>query len=145
MLLDPRLKLLAPNLVFFESGQPPIKLGKYFTTTEFEDRGVKYSMVNLELVKYLDALRDKLGVPINVTSGYRSHETQLDLARRGFETAKSVSTHEVGSAADINTGGKHTGLELEAAARSVGFTSVGVGKNWIHVDIRPGYYRWIYA
>lgn len=32
--------------------------------------------------------------------------------------------------------GPLTGLELEKAARAVGFKAVGIGHNWVHLDIR---------
>jgi uncharacterized protein YcbK (DUF882 family) len=47
-------------------------------------------------------------------------------------------------AADIQVAGM-TGEELAKAARRAGFTCVGVGKTWIHVDTREGKREWNYA
>jgi uncharacterized protein YcbK (DUF882 family) len=104
----------------------------------------KETPIDDELVLRLQELRELLGFPIKITSGYRCERYQNELKARGYETAKGISQHQLGKAADIKTG-HHTGKELEAAARKVGFLAVGVGKEFIHVDLRPEHHSWAYS
>lgn len=97
-----------------------------------------------ELILRLQELRELLGFPVKITSGYRCEAHQADLREQGCETAVGISQHQLGKAADIKTG-HHTGIELEIAARKVGFVAVGVGKEFIHVDTRPNHRAWVYS
>lgn len=96
------------------------------------------------LIIMLQGIRDAVGATIHITSGNRCSAHQQELKEKGLETAPGRSPHEDFIAADISTG-FHTGEELELIARNVGFQCVGVGKNWIHCDLRPGPKRWIYS
>lgn len=100
--------------------------------------------IEMKLIEMLQVLRDEIGFPVKITSGYRCAAYQEDLKRRGYETAKGISQHELGAAVDIKTG-HHTGEELEKFARQVGFMAVGVGKHWVHIDLRPEHHRWTYT
>lgn len=103
--------------------------------------------INEDLVHLLNDLRNRLGCPLIVGKGggYRCLRYEKELAARGYETAKGVSQHSLGAASDVNTDGAHTGFQLEEAARGVGFLAVGVGTNWIHVDLRkPENRSWYY-
>ncbi len=114
-------------------------VGKHFVAKEFDCPCERCTSthIDLEFVKLLDKLREKLGTPLEIHTGggYRCDWYQKNLAERGFETAKGLSTHQAGRGVDISTG-KHTGKELEEAAREVGIRAVGLGKTWIHVDGR---------
>lgn len=120
------------------------QLSANFTSTEFECtcRGkCGIQLVWLELVEKLQALRDMVG-PIHITSGYRCAEKQAELRTLGYETAKGVSSHEKGLAADIHiTGDRETFLKHIHSL----FDNVGEASTWVHVDIRPGGpRRWTY-
>ena len=117
---------------YFNSDEFDCKCGKCFTTD-----------VSQTLVWKILDIRESAGCPVVIKSGYRCHAYQEKLRGEGIQTSKGMSTHEAGIAADITTG-KHTGKELEMIARSVGFTSIGVAKDWIHVDLRGGERRWEY-
>lgn len=101
--------------------------------------------VEMRLIDLLQSLREETGFPIKITSGYRCADHQEELRQQGCETAKGKSQHELGAAADIKTG-LHTGEELEKFARAVGFKAVGVGKHWVHLDLRDDkpFRRWTY-
>lgn len=133
--VDSRIRYLSPTLITLPMGAN-VQLSKSFNSSEFEDITCAYLLVDLQLVTMLQRLRDHLMVPIKVTSGFRSFKKQEALRLQGYETAKGMSTHEVGCAADINCYGRFDGEAMEKAARAVGFKSVGVAKSWIHVDIR---------
>jgi uncharacterized protein YcbK (DUF882 family) len=103
------------------------------------------TFIDDELVLKLQEMRDMLAFPIKITSGYRCDHHQEELREMGFETARGRSEHQEGKAADIKTG-HHLGVELEEAARAVGFKAVGVGKAWVHVDLRDDKERrWTYS
>jgi uncharacterized protein YcbK (DUF882 family) len=123
------------------------KVGRYYESREFDCAcpTCTETLIDTLLVERLDALREHLGCPVRITSGYRCASHQKWLTKHGFETAK-LSRHLMGEAADVWTG-KHPGKELERQARLAGFSAVGVAKVWIHVDLRDDKpnRRWEYA
>lgn len=103
------------------------------------------TLIDDELVLKLQELRELLAFPIKITSGYRCEHHQEELREMGFETAVGKSQHELGKAADVKTG-HHLGIEIEEAARSAGFKAVGVGRSFIHADLRDDKNRrWKYS
>lgn len=120
-------------------------LSTHFKSREFmcPCSDCKETIIDKILVSQLEALRTLLGSSLKITSGYRCANYQEQLRIRGYETAKGISQHELGKAADI-TDGVTPGIELEDMARRVGFKSVGVGRLFIHVDTRPEERRWTY-
>ena len=121
-------------------------VGKHFKLHEFEcsDCVCQTQLISLELVERLDKLRDLLGQPIYINSGYRCQRKQDLLKAKGYETAPINSPHTLGCAADIRSDNR-TGVQIEAFARQAGFTCVGVARWWVHVDIRMGEKRWAYT
>lgn len=111
--------------------------GEHFKAYEFDCpcEHCYYTLIDEILVSFLDALRRIVDTPIKITSGYRCDRYQYNLSLRGYETAKGISTHQVGKAADIQVKG-YSGVALESPARSAGFRAVGVGSNFVHVDTR---------
>lgn len=122
-----------------------VQLSPHFASTEFDCpcNNCKETLIDDHLVSRLELARNDLATSVHVNSAYRCSDYQLVLKHRGYEAAKN-SQHVLGKAADIQTG-VHTGPELEEAARKAGFTSVGVGKNWVHVDTREGHHAWKYS
>ncbi len=101
--------------------------------------------IDSDLIDKLQAFRHKAG-PLRVNSGYRCPAYQDELRARGYETSAGPSQHTLGRAADVMRADEGSiGLDLEACARASGFSSVGVGHSWVHVDLRPGYRRWEYV
>lgn len=124
----------------------PIQVAENFQAKDFDCpcKHCRETLVDLKLIEQLQYMRELLGIPLVVTSGYRCQAHQDELAAQGYETAKN-SMHLVGGAADVRTG-KHSGVGLERAARKAGFRAVGVGGSWAHVDVRDGKdRRWIYS
>lgn len=113
------------------------KLGEYFSVAEFECNcsSCDVTWIDPVLVARLDVLRGLIKLPVRITSGYRCLQKQEELRKAGYETAVGISQHTLGGAADISVIGK-TGAELEPFAKQAGFKSIGVGKNFLHVDIR---------
>lgn len=123
-----------------------IWVSKHFQAREFDCpcKACLETLLDSDLVEGLERMRERLGCPVKITSGYRCAAHQLELSAQGYETAKN-SQHLAGKAADVWTG-KHTGHLLEICARSSGFKAVGVASAWVHVDLRADRVRlWYYT
>lgn len=93
------------------------------------------------LVDKLNVVREQLALPIAITSGFRCHQHQLDLAKAGYETANGLSQHELGRAADIFSPKMSDLVPLCNA----GFMATGVALRFIHCDLRADKpRRWTY-
>jgi uncharacterized protein YcbK (DUF882 family) len=95
------------------------------------------TLIAEELVQKLQRLRELTSYPIAITSGYRCEGKQEDLRRAGYETAKGVSSHQLGLAVDIVCGA-YDGKQLADLAQRAGFQNIGAARRFIHVDVRPG-------
>ena len=107
---------------------------KHFQLTEFDspDLILSGSRMNLEFIKLLDKLRDKVGFPLHVNSGYRTPEHNAKVAK----TEKSA--HVAGCAADIAvSNGTERGAIIEAAW-GLGIKRIGVAKGFVHLDTNLG-------
>jgi uncharacterized protein YcbK (DUF882 family) len=96
-----------------------------------------------KLLKMLEEVREEVGLPIKITSGFRCARYQEILRNKGYETAVGTSSHEMGMAADIRCDDM---LKLETACLRV-FANYSLGKSntFIHLDIRSGGpRRWSY-
>ncbi len=80
----------------------------------------------------LQALRDRLGVPVYVTSGTRcrKHNVEVGGARNSY--------HMKGMAGDLRAKGK-TLQETARAAKAVGFKGIKLyaKQGFVHCDVRP--------
>jgi zinc D-Ala-D-Ala carboxypeptidase len=119
---------------------------KYFRAKEFECQcGVcQRQVLDDKLIAMLDEVRDLVGIPIKINSGFRCAKRQDDLRKQGLETATGKSSHENGQAADIACADM---AALEKACLTVfAKHSVGVARTFIHVDVRAnGPRRWGYS
>lgn len=107
--------------------------------------GCQSTLIDVDLVATLEAMRTLSGYPINISSGYRCASHQEELKTQGCETAVGISQHQLGRAADIETG-HFTGAEIEGFARQCGVKAVGVGLRFAHVDLRSDKdRRWTYT
>ena len=103
---------------------------KYFKLEDFDCQETGENEMSIEFIERLDRLRSVCKFPFIVTSGYRSPDHSIE-ARK-----EKPGQHAQGIAADIKVvGGAQRRLLVEKALQ-MGFTGVGVDKNFIHVDIR---------
>lgn len=72
------------------------KISEHFSLFEFECPCCKRVVVNKELVKKLEELRRRTGVPMRITSGYRCANFNSKVAGHPF------SLHTQGRAVDID-------------------------------------------
>lgn len=122
----------------FESPKPEtraeinyIQLTKNFSLHEFECKdGSHLVKLDPKLVQALQILRDELGLPIIIDSGYRTPEHNKKVG------GSPTSQHLLGKAVDIKV--KNVSPEKVAeVAISLGlFTGVGVYKTFTHLDVR---------
>lgn len=90
----------------------------------------------------LDAARSIAGVPFKITSGYRTAKHNLKVG--GSEN----SSHLRGKAADIACRHSSTRFRIIAALIAAGFTRIGIGATFIHVDndsVKTPGVAWLYA
>ena len=117
---------------------------KYFKPEEFMclcgDCG-KYQIED-ELATKLDQAREIAGVPFKINSGVRCAKHNADIG------GVKGSSHLSGKAADIraDTGNKY--YAILKGLIGAGFTRIGLGKRYIHVDVdhaKPQNTVWQYA
>jgi|TARA_R110000744_G_scaffold5556_1_gene19755 uncharacterized protein YcbK (DUF882 family) len=82
----------------------------------------------IDFLHKLDEARAIAGVPFKITSGYRTPQHNLDVGGR------IGSSHLKGVAADISCNNSADRQKIINALISVGFTRLGIGKTFIHVD-----------
>ena len=122
-------------------------LSKYFNTKEFTCHcnfpDCSKQRISKALITRLDSARSEIKKPLVVTSGFRCVKYQAFLRAAGINSVVAKkSTHELGDAADIvPQDGNMEGFETICAKQ---FDSIGIAKNFLHVDIRIGKRRWTY-
>ena len=101
---------------------------KYFKLSEFDDAPGTGKNMKKDFLTKLDKARAIADVPFNITSGYRSKETN--------KRAKGVSTssHLKGLAADISCKDSSTRQKIVNALIQAGFTRIGIADTFIHCD-----------
>jgi len=86
--------------------------------------------IDMRLVRELQKLRDFIGKPINITSGYRTPERNKRIG------GSSKSKHMEGIAADIYVDGMSV-EELYYIVKHFQFNGIGIYNYHVHVDVRP--------
>jgi len=112
------------------------QLSKNFNESEFVCKcGCGTVHVNPNLISKLQKLRDMVGKPITIVSGYRcaAHNASVGGVPR--------SQHKLGNAADISISGMSP-AEVAKLAEKVGFNGIGRYSTFTHVDVRGYRSRW---
>lgn len=115
-------------------------LSANFRVAEFAaSDGARYARISPDLVDALQRLRDHIGAPVEVRSGYR-HPVLNDEAGGADE-----SQHMVGHAADIRSPGVAPLDLAQFALGAIGCViGIGLGQNTIHIDMRGVLTSWAY-
>ena len=92
-----------------------------------------------EFILKLDQLRKECGFPFIITSGYRSPDHPVEAKK------SSPGTHAMGIAADIAIRGGWQRFKVVDEALALGFTGIGVGEDFVHVDTRQYPMMWVYG
>lgn len=114
-----------------------MNVGKHFKVREFACRdGSQVVFIDTYLVAILDILRNQVGKPVYITSGYRTptRNKEVDGAKYSY--------HMRGMAADIRIEGM-TAKEIANRLNKIIPNECGiiVYASWVHVDTRPNKYR----
>ena len=109
-----------------------------FSKAEFDCKHTGKNEMRPEFLDKLQMLRDVLGFPLVVTSGYRdpSHPVEARKSKPG--------QHSEGIACDIRAPDGATAFKIVESALRLGFTGIGVAQDsgrprpsrFIHLDIR---------
>ncbi len=114
------------------------KLSENITLGEFASKGADGSeptLVDMELIRKIQCMRDLLGAPVHFNSGFRT--VKHNAAVGGV----AGSYHTKGMAADIYFDGVSDEVAAQCA-EYVDFGGIGRYPGRIHVDTRPGRYRY---
>ena len=125
-----------------------MKIGTYFDDYEFackcgrhgydsDGRPILDHVIDKRLVDVLDAIRERLGVPLYINSGYRCPEHNAEVG------GVSNSQHVLGTAADITYDGINVDY-LAQVAEECGADGIGCyyHQDFVHVDVRGYAARW---
>ena len=101
----------------------------YFTQDEFKCPCCGKVHVSAFLIHKLNKVREALGLPMVVTSGYRCEQHNEAVG------GKENSAHRNGTAADIKCETSSMRFSLVQLALEAGFTRIGIGKDFVHLDV----------
>jgi zinc D-Ala-D-Ala carboxypeptidase len=105
------------------------KLSRNFTLGEFASKdGDPIVLVHPAIIIALQTLRDHLGKPIHINSGYRSSRHNVAIG------GASKSMHTLGMAADIVVSGK-TPIEIASLAHDMGLGGIKAYPSFTHIDV----------
>lgn len=115
----------------------------YFDNSEFTrlTPACDITQMSTTLLIKLDALRVYCGFALRITSAYRSKDWDLAKGRTG------KGAHTQGLAVDIACTDSWSRGRILQGAFEIGFNGIGVGSNFIHLDIMPREYNrivWTY-
>lgn len=113
-----------------------IKISEHFKLKEFQSPDTGEVKVDSKLIEKLEKLRQRIGKPLIINSGYRTPEHNAKVGG-----AKN-SLHLQGKAADIRKVEGLTIDEMANLAEMIGFDGIGKYSWGIHVDTRGYRARW---
>ncbi|WP_413248329.1 D-Ala-D-Ala carboxypeptidase family metallohydrolase [Sinomonas flava] len=124
-----------------------VRLARNFTVGELVTSGGRaadVARISPDLVRLLQAIRDRAGRPVRIGSGYRSWARNKALYEARGKTP-TLSRHCSGQAADITIRGL-SGTEIAKLAIDAGGMrlGIGVGGTFAHVDVRGSWALWTY-
>jgi uncharacterized protein YcbK (DUF882 family) len=104
---------------------------KYFDLSEFDspDYPGSGSRMNHEFLDSLDKIREIAGIPFHINSGFRTS------AQNKKDKGALNSAHLRGLAADIAAPEGFQRFRILQAALLMGVRRIGVGSNFIHLDM----------
>jgi len=105
---------------------------KYFSEAEFQRCSPACGLQDMDadFMSWLDKVREKAGIPLKLTSAYRSQKHEIQQGRSGN------SAHTERKAVDIATPDSVTRFKIINAALELGCKRIGINfeKNFVHID-----------
>jgi uncharacterized protein YcbK (DUF882 family) len=124
-----------------------MKVSKNFTVDEYAHSGKKefeISRIDPELVACNQRIRDFVGKPVMIDSGYRTFTYNLEVYKR-MRKKPTRSPHSSGWATDIKvknmSGQRIAEIALDVCGPDIG---IGIGVNYAHIDVRGYFAIWKY-
>jgi zinc D-Ala-D-Ala carboxypeptidase len=117
-------------------------MSKHFKLEEFACSTSGLSLMNEQLLQALEEIRERLGEPMIITSGYRSDQHPITQSKID-KGAKHGGAHHLGYAADVGCAGPSAMKILALAIENPAITGVGVKQSgpwnsrFIHLDAVP--------
>jgi uncharacterized protein YcbK (DUF882 family) len=119
-------------------------LSKNFNRSEFACKGKDCcnhsAPVHPDLVEALQALRDRIGKPLSITSGFRCNRHNKAIG------GEAHSFHTLGMAADVACQNGISPAQLATLAEGIDLFregGIGIYPSWVHLDVRKnGKARW---
>lgn len=87
------------------------------------------SQLHPELLSMLRSMQKFCGWSFLITSGFRSKSWEFSKGRNGS------SSHTKGLAVDVSASDSHARYKIVIAAGAVGVPRIGIGKDFVHLDI----------
>lgn len=121
--------------IYFDDYELACKCGRH--GYDSDGHPILDHVIDKRLVDVLDAIRERLGVPLYINSGYRCPEHNAEVG------GVSNSQHVLGTAADIT----YDGIDVDYLAQVAEECGAdGIGKyyhqDFVHVDVRGYAARW---
>jgi len=104
---------------------------RHFDIKEFTCKETGENSMSPDFLALLDELRERCDFPFVITSGYRSEEHSAERNK-----PKGGGLHTKGKAVDIRVIYSAERYKLLKEATKMGFTGIGVAKDFIHLDTR---------
>ena len=113
--------------------QQEMTTARYFRESEFRACSPSCSMQSMQqhTINKLDAARELAGIPFVLNSAYRSPAWDRARGRSGR------GAHTTGCAVDIRCNTSANRMKIVRACLAAGFTRIGIGKTYVHVDDDP--------
>ena len=117
-------------------------MSKHFKLEEFACSSSNLSLMNEQFLQALEEIRERLGEPMIITSGYRSDQHPITQSKID-KGAKHGGAHHLGYAADGGCAGSKAMKILALAIENPTITGVGVKQSgpgnsrFIHLDAVP--------
>lgn len=120
------------TISFYVPSEDKSQLSRNFKVSEFKSRDYPTVVLSTELINKLQILRDKVGAPINVNSGFRSYEHNKSTG------GSTNSAHLIGAGADIWTP-KLSTMQLARLIQKTFGKEVAIGAHpdlaYVHFDV----------
>lgn len=101
-----------------------------FSKSEFDCKHTGLNEMQHEFMEKLQWLRNEVGIPLVVTSGYRHPSHPVERRK-----THSNGEHTQGRCADVRCLNSATRFLIIEAALRLGFTRIGIAKTFLHLGI----------